>query len=189
MISSISCKDHIWFPGFFSRIIYDFLGFMQESYMISSISDKDHIWFPWSHAKIVLGNTLWFVWHHIWSLYGTKEAATRVPRFPYMILYGIQESGMHIFKFFQHPNKTYTAFSALSSVIKSLFLIFYAPFVVTLKVLFFLIYKIFAVLEVHAQKKLTKQIIAKKWVKKVKGHVYRIWQKILRSWIVLLVII
>ena len=31
-----------------------------------------HIWFVWfpsSHTRIVLGNTLWFVWHHIWSLY------------------------------------------------------------------------------------------------------------------------
>ena len=46
---------HIWFPS-------------------------SHVWFLSSHTRIVLGNTLWFVWYHIWSLYDNSEVVTRVRR-------------------------------------------------------------------------------------------------------------
>ena len=83
MISLVPCKDHIWFPWFHARIIYEFLGSIRESYMISLVPCKDHKWFPSFHARVIYGllgsmrgsymislapwkDHIWFPWFHAW---------------------------------------------------------------------------------------------------------------------------
>ena len=44
------------------------------------ISFKVYIWYPRFHARIVQEIMLCFVWHHIWSVYRTKETTNLVNR-------------------------------------------------------------------------------------------------------------
>ena len=53
----------------------DFYGPYMVRFMVSKFGQPGIYDFL---GSLVLGNKFWFVWHHIWSLYGTKEAATRV---------------------------------------------------------------------------------------------------------------
>ena len=63
-------QGHIWFPS-------------------------SHIWFLSSHTRIVLGNTLWYVWYHIWSLYDYYEVVTRDLEFTSFIYH---TKSMRVFK-------------------------------------------------------------------------------------------
>ena len=76
MNSYFSWKDHVWILWLHAGVIYDFLDFIQGSYMTSWISFKDHIWFLGFHRRIVLRNRVWTVWNHIWSVYEIKEIST-----------------------------------------------------------------------------------------------------------------
>ena len=97
-ISWISCSGHLWKLGFHTRIIYDFFGFIQESYMISLILYKDHTLiygcilaflelFIYDFSDFMLGSCMktwisykdhiWFLWFHtrivlrnrVWSVW------------------------------------------------------------------------------------------------------------------------